>query len=248
MSYQFHARRLRSPRPKAVAAVPAYIPTAPGSALAVKSDLRAATEQAPVLIKETFAQLPPLSQTHGRSGALRAEGYSGFLDYAAAEEPKYGPGNYPQMTTGATDAATGGAVTAVKTALQAIAYDARDAAALAKVSGTFTKELFEEVKKFQKWAGFEGALIDGIVGPLTYGKLKEKLGAANTKLAAELVPSPAQQKKDEVVVGPGPKETVSLKDAKDQNAPFYQKSWFPYAAAGGLVVTVGAALYLTRNR
>lgn len=253
MAANFHAR-IPSARPVKAAPMPAYVPTAPTSALAIKSDLMAAVTEGPVFVKEKYSQLPPLSATHGRSGGmandpdaisgrygrgvLASRGYAGY-HFGTVADPMpsvYGPGKYPQMTVGAEDKHTGGAVTAVRDALKAIAYEGRDAGKIG-TGPAFDANLKAEVEKFQKWAKID---VDGIVGPQTYKALSDSLTAANSVLKGNLVGAPPSQKDEVIVAGGVSQPKAEIAGAKK----FYQQSWFPYAAAGGIVAVVAGVIFL----
>lgn len=136
-------------------------------------------------------------------------------------------GDFPQVTTTATDAGTGGAVTWIAGALKKSKWFAtaseKDKAAVEKANGTFTPELFEAVKNYQKSVGLD---VDGIVGPNTYAKLGFEGG----------------------VTTPEKKEVSDLEPSRFGKGQWWASSWvMPTAAVGAALAGVGLWVYFDRK-
>jgi hypothetical protein len=89
---------------------------------------------------------------------------SGAYGYSASE-------GYPAIRLGATDAASGGAVSALVDLLRSAAYADKDVSGLPSYSDSnriFAGLIDTEVRKFQKARGLD---VDGIVGPSTWKAL-----------------------------------------------------------------------------
>jgi len=109
---------------------------------------------------------------------FQASGYGGLSQYGAADT------RYPCIRMGATDQASGGAVSAVQQALVAENY----ALSMADFSdGVFGAKTDREVRALQANRGLD---VDGIVGPLTGAELGLKFNSCSKSVAAN-TPGPA---------------------------------------------------------
>jgi hypothetical protein len=136
--------------------------------------------------------------------------------------------DFPQVTTTATDAGTGGAVTWITGALKKSKWfttaSEKNKAAVEKANGTFTPELFDAVKDYQKSVGLD---VDGIVGPETYAKLGFEGGVTTPDKKVEIA------------------EGEASRFGKGQ---WWASSWvMPTAAVGSALAAVGLWVYFDRK-
>jgi len=132
---------------------------------------------------------------------------------------------FPQISVGASDASSGGAVTWITNALQNSGWWATasedDKTAIKSAGGTYTMGLFEAIKHFQAWAKID---VDGIAGPQTYGKL-------------------GYAKAEEKIDAPSKRGVSFGRDA------WWSSTWvMPAAGVTALAAGVGAYFYLTRSK
>lgn len=125
---------------------------------------------------------------------------SGAYGYSASE-------GYPAIRLGATDAASGGAVSALVDLLRSVEYAGKDVSGLPSYSDsnrTFAGLIDTEVRKFQKARGLD---VDGIVGPATWkalgyaGKVTTGSGAGGAGAGGGKAPVSATPL-------PGPEESI----------------------------------------
>lgn len=136
----------------------------------------------------------------------------GFLRAYGAEYSK--EKGFPQITLGATDEETGGAVTWAASALakwgvtteggKVLDYPELADISTARDSGKFTSGLFAAVKKFQK---AKGLVDDGIIGPKTWKALGYTGNVARGDSGATRAPATPVS----AAPLPGPEESITDK-------------------------------------
>lgn len=156
----------------------------------------------------------------------------------------------PEITLGATDANTSGAVSLAATALAKWAngvegrglfgYPEIADISIARDSGTFTQDFFDAVKKFQKAKGLK---VDGIIGTNTWKAL------SGSSAGTSAGPSAGTGGGGGGGGGAGGKRTPSSLDTDRGGGSITDKAWFwPVAILVPTAAVIGGILFWPKKK